>query len=137
MIPLSLAPAFFVLPPQNGEIANQWAETLILVGGIVFIVFWMLRNWRNKKRLYAIWDILRLIETKLNFEAYLGLSKLMDTRPCSRFWLGRRLPPHDFTLKTCFGGGRIGVLCSCFATCLVRERSLMVLLLVQLGIIAV
>ncbi len=103
MIPVSLAPAFFVLAPQNVEITNQWAETLILMGGISLILFWMFRNSRSKKRLYAIWDILRLIETKLGFEAYLRLLNLMKTRACHRFWLGRILPPSDFTLKFWFG----------------------------------
>ena len=53
MIPLSLAPALWVLAPPNGAIDGKAAETLILLGGIVFIVFWMLRNWRSEKRLYG------------------------------------------------------------------------------------
>ena len=107
MIPLSLAPAFFVLAPQNGKIASQWAETLILVGGVVFIWFWHQRNLRNEKRLHAIWDILRLIEAQLGFEAYLTLQRFMDTMVYDNGrW--RKLTPkdkplkHDFTLKKHF-----------------------------------
>lgn len=106
MIPLSLAPAFFVLAPQNGEIAGQFAETLILVGGVVFILFWRSRNLRNEKRLYAIWDILRLIEKELGFEAYRTLKFFMDAH---LFEKGRwRKPPmHDFKLKKRFGHAAI------------------------------
>ena len=71
MIPLSLAPAIWVLRPLNGQFNDNWANSFILLGGVVFIAFWMLRNRRSEKRLYAIWDILRLIEVPLGFEAHL------------------------------------------------------------------
>ncbi len=102
MIPLSLAPAIWVLRPLNGEIDDSWAKTLILVGGFGFIVFWMLRNRRSEKRLYAIWDILRLIEVPLGFEAHLTLKLFMEDPDLynGRF---RRWTFRDFTLKTCFG----------------------------------
>ena len=106
MMPLSLAPALWVLAPPNGPIDGKLAETLILLGGTVFIVFWMLRNWRSGKRLHAIWDILRLIEVKLGFETYLILDRFMDG---SLFIKGRPkgqskiTPPRDFTLKKWFG----------------------------------
>ena len=102
-MPLSLAPAYYVLTQPNGEIDSKAVESLILFGGVVFIVFWMLRNWRSKKRLYAIWDILPSIERQLKFAAHRTLRKCMNKRPSSRFWLLRRLPPRDFTLKSLFG----------------------------------
>lgn len=106
MMPLSLAPALWVLAPPNGPVDGKLAETLILLGGVVFIVFWMLRNWRSGKRLHAIWDILRLIEVKLGFEAYLTLDRFMN----GSLFVERRsneqstiTPPRDFTLKKWFG----------------------------------
>ena len=114
MIPLSLAPAFYILAPPNGEIASKLAETLILLGGILFIVFWMLRNRRSEKRLSAIWDILRSIEAPLGFEAYLMLKRFMDTMVYDN---GRwrepqshdpKLPRRDFVLKEYFGWAAIG-----------------------------
>ncbi len=110
MIPLSLAPALLVLSPPNGEIVSRWAETLILLGGVVFIWFWHHRNLRNEKRLHAIWDILRLIEAQLGFEAYLTLQRFMDTMVYDNGrW--RKLTPNDqkqpksdFTLKKYFAG---------------------------------
>ena len=102
-MPLSLAPAYYVLTQPNGEIDSKAVESLILFGGVVFIVFWMLRNWRSKKRLYAIWDILPSIERQLEFEAHRTLRKCMDKPRCSRFGLGWITPPRDFTLKSLFG----------------------------------
>ena len=108
MIPLSLAPALWVLAPPNGEIASQWAETLILVGGIVFIVFWMLRNSRSERRLSGIWDILRSIETQLGFEAYLTLNQFMEAwlfhrrRFLKKRFRIEKPPKRDFQLKKYF-----------------------------------
>ena len=102
MIPLSLAPALWVLRPLNGQFDDNWAKTFILLGGYWLIGFWMLRNQRSEKRLYAIWDILPLIEKDLGFKAFQTLKLFMDTREFrdGRF---RRLPSRDFTLKKWFG----------------------------------
>lgn len=102
LMPLSLGPALWVLSSPVGKIPSQWAESLILVGGVLLLVFWTLRNWRSKKRLYAIWDNLRLIERQLKFAAHRTLNKCMNKRRSSRFWLLRRLPPRDFTSKFLF-----------------------------------
>ena len=103
-MPLLLAPPVFVLTSKDVQNAGKLAASLILGGGVLLLVFWTLRNWRSKKRLYAIWDILPSIERQLEFEAHRTLRKCMNKRPCSRFWLLRRLPPRDFTLKNLFGG---------------------------------
>lgn len=110
MIPLSLAPALFVLAPQNDMVYSKLAATLMLSGGVVFLWFWWQRNLRNEKRLHAIWDILRSIEGQLGFEAYLELQRYMNTmvydkgqerwRKLTR--CDSKLPRHDFTLKKNF-----------------------------------
>ena len=99
MIPLSLAPAIWVLRPLNGPIDDNWAKTFILLGGCLLIGFWMLRNWRSGKRLSAIWDISRLIEVQLGFKAYRTLKTFMADPLYER--LGK--PPRDFQLKKWFG----------------------------------
>ena len=109
MIPLSLAPAIWVLRPLNGQFDDNWAKTFILLGGASLIVFWMFRNGRSEKRLYAIWDILRLIEAPLGFEAHLMLKRFMETMEYDNGrWRERqshdpKLPPRDFKLKEYFG----------------------------------
>ena len=102
-MPLSLAPAIWVLRPLNGPIDDNWAKSFILLGGRLLIGFWMLRNWRSGKRLSAIWDILRLIKEQLGFKAYRTLKTFMGDPDLynGRF---RRWTFRDFTLKTCFGG---------------------------------
>ncbi|MDE0297271.1 MAG: hypothetical protein OXN17_01395 [Candidatus Poribacteria bacterium] len=98
MIPLSLAPALWVLIPLKGEFENNWDKTFVLLGGASLIVFWRLRNWRSGKRLSAIWDILRLMEYQLWFAAYRTLKSYMDDPRYER--LGN--PPRDFQLKVWF-----------------------------------
>ena len=109
MIPLSLAPAFYVLAPPTEHDVNYIAKVCILLGGTSLIVFWMLRNKRSERRLSAIWDILREIERQLGFEAYLILKQFMDTwlfHP-RRFRKGRfriqKPPMREFQLKAQFG----------------------------------
>ena len=123
MIPLSLAPALLVLAPPNEGIASNWAETWILLGGFVFTTFWMLRTRRSEKRLYAIWDILRLIEGALGFEAHLTLQAFMDD-PILYGGRFRRWTYRDFTLKEWFGWFVLAFYVSCSRTCLVGESSL-------------
>ena len=114
MIPLSLAPAIWVLRPLNGQFEDNWAKTLILLGGVSLIVFWIYRNRRSEKRLNAIWDILRLIEAPLGFEAHLMLKRFMETmeldngRWRERQSHDRKPPPRDFTLKKYFGWFALG-----------------------------
>ena len=103
-MPLVLAPPVFVLTSKDVQSASKLAASLILGGGVLLLVFWTLRNWRSKKRLYAIWDILPSIERQLKFAAHRTLRKCMNKRRRSRFWLLRRLPPRDFTLKFIFAG---------------------------------
>lgn len=113
MIPLSLAPALLVLAPQNGHVSG-FAKTMILVAGVFLILFWMYRNRRNAKRLSAIWDILRLIEAQLGFEAHIKLkifmeSLLFENGQWRKLQSSDSKPPtHDFKLKRTFG---IAVLC--------------------------
>lgn len=109
MIPLSLAPALWVLAPPNGPINSKVAQSLILLGGVVFIWSWMRRNSRSERRLSAIWDILREIERQLGFEAYLILKRFMGAwlfQP-RRFRKGRfriqKPPKREFQLKEQFG----------------------------------
>ena len=104
-MPLSLAPALWVLAPPNEAIENKFVESLILLGGMFFIGFWILRNWRSRKRLYAIWDILRGIEYKLGFAAHRTLKECMDNPFDAQF---RKRPPRDFRLKNWFGGIAMG-----------------------------
>lgn len=109
MIPLSLAPAFFVLAPPTEHDVSYIAKVFILLGGTSLIVFWMLRNKRSEKRLYAIWDTLRLIEERLGFKAHRAVQQFMESR-----WLrdngrfDKRLPLRDFTLKKRFGWFGLG-----------------------------
>ena len=103
-MPLLLVPAFLVLTSEDVQKAGKLEASLILGAGVLLLVFWTLRNWRSKKRLYAIWDILPSIERQLKFAAHRTLRKCMKKRPRSRFWLLRRLPPRDFALKFAFAG---------------------------------
>ncbi len=103
LLPLLIAAPLLVLDSDNTIKTSKTGDLIILIGGLVFLVFWHLRNWRSRVRLYAIWDTLLLIEEQLEFEAHRTLRKCMNKRRCSRFRLLRIRPPRDFTLKRYFG----------------------------------
>ena len=92
MMPVSLAPAYFVLTSPAGKIPSQWAESLILVGGFLLLVFWVLRNIRSRARLYETWDKVSCLEE--GFEVP-GIGKVLDT-------IAPHWAPKDFTLKIVF-----------------------------------
>ena len=102
MVPLSLAPALLALAPPYEHIPSPLARTLILAGGVILVEFWKRRNKRNERRLYAIWDVVSLIEKQFGFQAYRTVQLNMNAWLCDdgRF---QKPPRHDFTLKKWFG----------------------------------
>ena len=94
LMPISLAPALWVISSPVGKIPSRWAETWILVGGVLLLLFWVLRNIRSRTRLYKVWDTVSCIEKRLCFDAYSNVHDEMKKSGTL----------SDFTLKFIFSG---------------------------------
>ena len=92
MMPVSLAPAYFVLTSLDVQEAGPVAELLIWGAGVLLLAFWVLRNIRSRTRLYETWDTVSCLEE--GFEVP-GIGKVLDA-------IGAHWAPKDFTLKIVF-----------------------------------
>ena len=91
-MPISLVPAYLVLTSLDVREAGLPAELIILFGGFLLLVFWIMRNIRSRARLYETWDKVSCLEE--GFEAP-GIGKVLDT-------IAPHWAPKDFTLKIVF-----------------------------------
>ena len=108
-MPVSLAPAYFVLTSLDVQEAGPVAELLIWGAGVLLLAFWVLRNIRSRTRLYKVWDTVSCIEKDLEIPAY---SKVHD-------YMRESKALRDFTLKFIFAGlaGVFYVVVFCYVLC--------------------
>ncbi len=92
LMPISLVPAYLVLTSLDVREAGLPAELIILFGGFLLLVFWIMRNIRSRARLYETWDKVSCLEE--GFEVP-GIGKVLDT-------IAPHWAPKDFTLKIVF-----------------------------------
>lgn len=107
-MPLSLVPAYILFTSSDIKEAGIIAELVVWSTGILLLLFWHLRNWRSRERLYMIWDTISYTETCLEFAVFSKVHDYMNAETT--------FPLRDFAIKVFFFlitiWGYLAILCN-------------------------